>query len=41
MYTEYLNDPRDWIIEDSLSNEISIQMKIMMIFIVMYHSTPK
>ena len=41
MYTEYLNDPRDWIIEESLNEGISLPFKMMMAFIVMYHSTPK
>lgn len=34
-------DPRDWDIYDNLSDEISMPIKMAMIFITVYHSTPK
>jgi hypothetical protein len=41
MYTNWERDPRDWVIIDELSEEISLEMKMMLIFIVVYHSSPK
>lgn len=41
MYTTYENDPRDWEIIDELDEEISLPMKLALMFVVMYNSTPK
>ncbi len=41
MYTYWENDPRDWVIEDNLDTDISYAMRIALIFIATYHSTPK
>ena len=41
MYTEWENDPREWIIVDELDEEISFAMKLAMLFIATYHSSPK
>ncbi|MGK0387422.1 MAG: hypothetical protein ACI94Y_000148 [Maribacter sp.] len=41
MYTTYENDPRDWEIIDELDEEVSFHIKMAMLFIVMYHGTPK
>ncbi len=34
-------DPRDWDVLDDLSDQISMPMKMAMLFITVYHSTPK
>lgn len=42
IYTEFEGDPRDWIIEDDLiSEEITISMKLAMLFITLFYSSPK
>ncbi len=41
MSTEWENDPRDWIIEDDMDEEVSLQAKVAMVFIAMYHSSPR
>jgi hypothetical protein len=41
MYTFQEMDPRDWAIDDRLSERISPAMRLAMIFIVIFHSTPK
>lgn len=41
MYTSYENDPRDWTIESDLPEEISMPMRMALIFLVLYHSCPK
>lgn len=41
VYMTHEPDPRDWEIFDSLSEEISMPIKMAMIFIAVYHSTPK
>ena len=41
MYTYYEDDPRDWIIEDQLSDEFAIEWKVALIYIIYYHSSPK
>ena len=41
VYTEYDQDPRDWVIIDELSNEISLPIKLGMAFIAMYQVIPK
>lgn len=38
IYTEYEFDPRDWVIVDELSEEISLNMKMAIVFLVVYHS---
>lgn len=40
IYTEYEGDPRDWIIEDYLSSEVPVALKMAMIFVVIQYSTP-
>jgi hypothetical protein len=39
MYTVYAGDPRDWFIEDTLEEEVSLPMKVMLTFLVMFNST--
>ena len=41
MYTTYENDIRDWEIIDELNEEISIHLKMALLFIVSFNSTPK
>lgn len=41
IYTLRENDPRDWAVEDSLSEEVNEPMKMALIFLAIYHSTPK
>ncbi len=41
MYTSYERDPRDWVIEDGLDDKVSFEMKMLMMFLVMFNSTPK
>lgn len=41
MYTNWENDPREWVIVDDMYEEVSITTKIAMVFIVVYHSIPK
>lgn len=41
IYTLRESDPRDWAVEDSLSEEVNEPMKMALIFLAIYHSTPK
>lgn len=41
LYTLRSRDPRDWAIEDNLDPAISEEMKLAMVFLVIFHSTPK
>ncbi len=41
MYTTYENDVRDWEVIDGLDEDISFSLKMAMVFIVTYHTTPK
>lgn len=41
IFMDFEGDPRDWIIIDDLSEEISLPMKMAIVFVVMYSSTPR
>jgi hypothetical protein len=41
LYTLYTGDPRDWAIEDKLQEDISTPMKMALIFLAIFNSTPK
>ena len=41
MYTAYEGDPRDWVIVDELSEEITLPEKLLMVLVSLYVSTPK
>ena len=41
LYTLRTRDPRDWAIEDNLDPAISEEMKLAMIFLVIFNSSPK
>ncbi len=38
---DWEGDPREWNVEDYLEEEISVHMKIAILFIVTFHSSPK
>jgi len=38
VYATYVNDPRDWSIEDQLDDSIPFSMKMAMTFLAIYHS---
>ncbi len=40
IYTTYENDPRDWVILDELDEEVSLSMKMALVFLAIYHSLP-
>lgn len=39
--TDWEGDPREWIVEDELDEDISIHLKIAILFLVTFHSSPK
>jgi hypothetical protein len=41
MYSSYERDSRDWVIEDGLNDKVNFELKLMMMFMVMFNSTPK
>ncbi len=41
MYTSWEGDLRDWVIEDDLNQELSLPVKIAIVFIPVFYSTPK
>ena len=41
MFTAWEGDLRDWVIEDQLADEVSLPVKIALIFIPVFYSTPK
>lgn len=41
MYTNWEGDPRDWVIVDELQDQVTFPEKMALVFIVLYHSTPK
>ncbi len=41
VYTLRERDPRDWTIKDELESEISTPMKLAMLFLAIYHASPK
>ena len=41
VYTAYEGDLRDWIVVDELSDEVPLPMRMLLGFLVVYHSTPK
>jgi len=40
VHTEFQGDPRDWIVYDDLSEDVSFSMKMAMIFLAIYHGSP-
>ncbi|MBL7808082.1 MAG: hypothetical protein JNN28_09720, partial [Saprospiraceae bacterium] len=41
LYTLRSQDPRDWAVDDKLTPNISVEMKLAMIFLVIYNTSPK
>jgi hypothetical protein len=41
LYTLHTGDPRDWAVEDDFKEEITEPMKMALIFLVIFHSSPK
>ena len=41
METNWERDPRDWNVFDELNDEVDFETKMMMMFIVVFHSSPK
>lgn len=41
VYTVYRGDPRDWAIEDNLDASVPQPMKLALIFLAVFHSTPR
>lgn len=41
LYTLRERDPRDWAIEDSLDESVSTAMKLAMVFLTVFHSSPR
>lgn len=41
IYTSWEGDPREWIIVDELAEEISLEMRMALVFIAVFHSVPK
>ena len=41
MYMNYRDDFREWVIVDELGEDVPLAMKMTMVFLVMYNSTPK
>lgn len=41
LYTYYQRDPRDWVIEDNLTEDVSPAMKMAFIFLTVFHGSPK
>lgn len=41
MYTYWEGDPREWVVLDKLDEDVSFAMKVGLVFIALYNSTPK
>ena len=41
MYTMRQRDPRDWAIEDNLDETVSLPMRLAMMFIIVFHGSPR
>lgn len=41
VFTNWEGDPREWIVRDELDDTISIHMKVAILFLVSFHSSPK
>ena len=40
IFTEYEGDPRDWIIEDNLDEDVPLALKMAMLFLAIHYSVP-
>jgi hypothetical protein len=41
IFSEYQNDPRDWVIDDELDPVVSLPMKMAIVYLVIFNSAPK
>jgi len=41
LYTARRQDPRDWVIQDDLNDSVSLPMKLAMIFVTVFQSSPR
>ncbi len=41
IYTEYARDPRDWIIIDEMNEDVSMTMKVAMVFAAVFNASPR
>lgn len=41
VYKYYEGDPRDWVIEDELPEDVSLAMRMAMIFVAVHFSSPR
>ena len=41
VYTYWEGDPREWVVEDNLPDDVSMAMKIAMVFLALHYSTPR
>lgn len=41
IFTEYEGDPRDWIIVDELKPDVELPLKMAILFLAIYHSSPR
>ncbi len=41
VYTYWDGDPREWVIEDGLPQDVSMAMKVAMVFLALHFSTPR
>ena len=41
VYAYWEDDPREWVIVDELDEEVSLALRLAMVFITLHHSTPK
>ncbi|HJW28909.1 MAG TPA: hypothetical protein VJ508_06615, partial [Saprospiraceae bacterium] len=41
VYTYYEGDARDWVIKDELPQDVSLAMRMAMIFVALHFSTPR
>ncbi len=41
MYTNFEGDPRDWVIVDELEESVPLAMKMLMVHVALFQSTPK
>ena len=41
VYTYWEGDPREWVVDDHLPDDVSSAMKIAMVFLALHYSTPR
>ncbi len=41
IYSQYEHDPRDWVIIDELNEEVTLSMKVGMMFVAIFQAMPK